>query len=91
LGVRHAAGEPWSWGLGSQGRVAGVRKLSGMGPPPHVPRQRKPPKTTHESADGGLNVRFEKFVGVQYLVLLLGVENQITHIDEGRRMDFSQF
>jgi hypothetical protein len=37
---------------------------------------------------GGLNIRFEKFLGVRYLVLQLGVENQRTPIDEGRGMDF---
>jgi hypothetical protein len=37
---------------------------------------------------GTINVRFEKFVGVQYIVLWLGVENQTTPINKGHGMDF---
>jgi hypothetical protein len=62
-----------------------------------APRQRKPLKTAHESAEGGvvvvvvvLNVWFEKFVGVPYMVLQLGVESQTTPIDVGGGMNFFQ-
>lgn len=46
-----------------------------------APCQRKPLKNSPRIRRGGvLNVWFEKFVGVQYLILRLGVENQITAI-----------
>jgi hypothetical protein len=57
-----------------------------------APCQRKPLKNSPRirRGGGGLNVWFEKFVGVQYLILRLGVENQITAIDESSGMDFFQ-
>jgi hypothetical protein len=39
-----------------------------------APYQRKTTITTHKSDERGLNVRFEKFVGVQYRVLWFGIE-----------------
>jgi hypothetical protein len=42
-----------------------------------TPHQRKQSKIAHESAERGLNVWFEKFVGVQYLVCGSGLKPRL--------------